>query len=110
MDRIRGSEEVRGRLMLHVAAGFRNIELWSRVLPETPPYLKALRGRGYILGVISNSVGTMEEQLRRLNLAVYFDAVLDSAIVGVEKPHPEIFRLALDRVSVSPSEAIFVGD
>jgi len=110
MERLRVPQEERGRLMLRVADGFRQITLWSRVMPDTPPYLKALRARGYFMGVISNSIGTMEEQLARLDLARYFYTVLDSAIVGVEKPHPEIFQLALDRAHVAPPEAIFVGD
>jgi putative hydrolase of the HAD superfamily len=110
MERIRAPEKVRGELMLRVANGFRNIKLWSRVLPETMPYLEKLRGEGYYLGVISNSVGTMEEQLNDLGLARYFQTVLDSAVVGVEKPHPDIFRLALHRAGVAPSEALFVGD
>lgn len=110
MDRIHAPEEARGALMLRVANGFRDIKLWARVLPETPPYLETLRGRGYFLGVISNSIGTIEEQLGRVDLLRYFHTVLDSAIVGVEKPHPEIFRLAMERARVAPSEAIFVGD
>lgn len=110
MERLHAPQEERARLMLRVADGFRQITLWSRVMPETPPYLESLRGRGYFMGVISNSIGTMEEQLARLDLARYFDTVLDSAIVGVEKPHPEIFQLALDRAHVAPPEAIFVGD
>jgi len=110
MDRIHAPEEAREQFMLRVANRFRDIKLWSRVMPETPPYLKALRGREYFMGVISNSVGTMEEQLIRVDLAQYFKTILDSAIVGVEKPHPEIFQLALDRAHVAPREAIFVGD
>jgi len=110
MDRIHAPEGAREQLMLRVANRFRDIKLWSRVLPETPPYLEALRGRGYFMGVISNSIGTMEEQLARVGLAQYFETILDSAIVGVEKPHPAIFQLALDRAQVAPTEAIFVGD
>jgi len=110
MDRIHAPEEDRDTLMLRVATGFRDIKLWSRVLPETPAYLGSLRGRGYFLGVISNSIGTIEEQLGRVDLLQYFHTVLDSAIVGMEKPHPEIFRLATERASVAPSEAIFIGD
>jgi HAD superfamily hydrolase (TIGR01509 family) len=101
------------RIMERVAGRFRDITLWSVVLPETPPVLRKLRAQGYFLGVISNSIGTMEEQLGRLNLAPYFDTVLDSAIVGVEKPHPEIFQMALGRVAprgIPPAEALFVGD
>lgn len=98
------------RLMRHVGKGFGDITLWSRVLPETPPFLEKLRAQGYYLGVISNSIGTMEQQLGRVNLAHYFDAIFDSALVGVEKPHPEIFRVALERAGVKAGETVFVGD
>jgi len=110
MDRIRPPQEERGRLMLRVADGFRQITLWSRVMPDTPPYLDALRRRGYFMGVISNSIGTMEEQLARVDLARHFDTVLDSAVVGVEKPNPGIFQLALERARIAPNEAVFIGD
>jgi putative hydrolase of the HAD superfamily len=110
IERIGAPESEHGRLMQRVAEGFRDITLWSRVLPETPPYLDKLRADGYFLGVISNSVGTMEEQLARLDLARYFEMVIDSAIVGVEKPHPEIFKIALKRAGAKPKETVFVGD
>lgn len=110
MERVHVPEAERPTVMRRVAEGFRDIRLWSRVLPETPQVLEALRAQGYFLGVISNSVGTMEEQLGRLNLAGYFSTVLDSAVVGVEKPHPAIFQMALARVGAAPSEALFVGD
>ncbi len=110
MERIDAPEAERERLMQRVAEGFRDISIWSRVPPDTPPFLDSLRGQGYYLGVISNSVGTLEEHLGRLDLARRFDVILDSALVGVEKPHPEIFRQALVRAGVAPSEALFVGD
>ncbi len=110
VERLGAPEAEHGRLMLRVAEGFRDITLWSRVLPETPPYLEKLRAEGYFLGVISNSIGTMEEQLARLDLARYFQMVIDSAVVGVEKPHPEIFKMALARAGVAPAETVFVGD
>jgi len=110
MRAIGAPEAEHARLIRRVADGFQDIQLWSRVLPDTPPYLESLRAQGYYLGVISNSVGTMEEQLNRLDLARYFQAILDSAIVGVEKPHPEIFRMARARAGVEASEGVFVGD
>ena len=36
--------------------------------------------------------------------------MLDSALVGVEKPDPAIFRAALDALGVAPAEALYVGD
>ncbi len=110
MDRIGVPEEARGGIMLRVSNGFKQITLWSKVLPETPAVLDSLRSQGYFLGVISNSLGTIEEQLARVGLAERFETILDSAIVGVEKPHPEIFQLALRRAGVKPSEAVFIGD
>jgi HAD superfamily hydrolase (TIGR01509 family) len=98
------------RLIPRVADGFRNIRTWSLVMPETPGFLASLNQQGYYLGVISNSVGTVENQLRHEGLRDYFQVVLDSAIVGVEKPHPEIFHLALGSARVAPQEAVFVGD
>ncbi len=98
------------RLIERVASGFRDITRWSRVPPSTPPFLAALRTQGYTLGVISNSIGTMEDQLTRLGLREYFQVVLDSGRVGVEKPHPEIFQMALRMAGVAANEAVFVGD
>jgi putative hydrolase of the HAD superfamily len=89
---------------------FQNIQLWSRVMPDTPAFLEWLVAQGYFVGVISNSIGTLEGQLVRLGLARYFRAILDSAIVGIQKPHPGIFKLALQAAGVEGSEAIFVGD
>lgn len=110
VERLAIPEKDREQVMRRVAEGFRDIQLWSRVLPDTPPFLEALSAQSYTLGVISNSVGTIADQLSRVDLARHFDAIIDSAVVGVEKPHPEIFQIAVGRVGVKPSEAVFVGD
>ena len=110
VERLGVPEAEQLRIMHRVAEGFRDITLWSRVLPETPPFLAKLRAQGYYLGVISNSIGTMEQQLQRVDLARHFETVIDSAVVGVEKPHPEIFRIAFQRAGVSPEDVLFVGD
>ena len=110
MDLIGAPEAEHARLIQLMIDGFRNIRTWSVVMPETPGYLASLTEQGYFLGVISNSVGTIEEQLRHEGLRDYFQAVFDSAIVGVEKPHPEIFHLALASAQVAANEAVFVGD
>jgi putative hydrolase of the HAD superfamily len=100
----------RDQVMRRVGERFAEIDLWSHVLPDTPPFLDSLRAEGYSLAVISNSNGMIEQQLARVDLARRFDFILDSHLVGVEKPHPEIFQLALGRAGVQPREAAFVGD
>ena len=110
MGLIGAPEPEHPRLIRLVADGFRDIRCWSVVMPETPGYLAFLKQQGYFLGVISNSVGTMEDQLKHEGLRDYFQAVFDSALVGVEKPHPEIFQLALGSAGAAAQEAVFVGD
>src|SRR2546423_15622480 len=36
--------------------------------------------------------------------------VLDSSAIGVEKPDPRIFRMALERSGLAPDEAVYIGD
>ena len=110
LERLRVPAERHGEITHQVIERFRDIRFWSHVYPETQPVLGALREAGYYLGVISNSVGAMEEQLGRVGLAPCFRAILDSAVVGVEKPNPRIFQMALDAAQVLPDDALFVGD
>jgi REG-2-like HAD superfamily hydrolase len=80
------------------------------IFPEVPPALAALEERGLVIGAVSNWVWQLPELLHALNLVRHFDFIVASARIGFEKPHPEIFRRALEQAHVSPGEAIHVGD
>lgn len=80
------------------------------VFPDVPPALAALRERGLVIGAVSNWVWQLPELLHALELVKEFDFIAASSRVGFEKPHPEIFRWALEQAKVSPGEAIHVGD
>jgi len=84
--------------------------LWCRTMPGTGEALDRLRAAGLRLGVVSNSDGRVEEALRAAGIDDRFDVILDSALVGVEKPDPAIFRAALTALDVGPGEALYVGD
>lgn len=49
-------------------------------------------------------------KLKRLGIEKYFDYIVTSEEAGVEKPNERIFHLALDKLGVSPKEAVFIGD
>jgi HAD superfamily hydrolase (TIGR01509 family) len=84
---------------------------WDRVESGTPALLHDLALAGVRLGVISNSSGTLSEHLARIGLADSFEVIIDSAHVGVEKPHPDIFHQALRMAGgVDASRALYVGD
>jgi HAD superfamily hydrolase (TIGR01509 family) len=74
------------------------------------PLLEELRERGLKLGLISNCSSEVGELWEDSPFAGRFDAVILSADVGISKPDPRIFRLALERLGVEAGEAIFVGD
>jgi HAD superfamily hydrolase (TIGR01509 family) len=88
----------------------REHHLWCRLAAGTREALDRLRAGGLRLGVVSNSDGRVEEALVAADLRDCFDVVMDSALVGVEKPDPAIFRAALAALGVAPAEALYVGD
>jgi HAD superfamily hydrolase (TIGR01662 family) len=88
----------------------RQHSLWNQAVPWSQQALRALQEAGYFLGVISNSDGTVAELLARQGLDRFFKFILDSYIVGVEKPAPRIFRMALDYMQTAPQETVYIGD
>ena len=82
---------------------------WCEVRPGTRQALQAL-GRKFRMAVISNADGKIAEALAHCGIADCFESITDSGIVGREKPHPEIFRVALNTLSVTAGESVYVGD
>lgn len=84
--------------------------LWSRVPAGVPESLAKLRAAGLTLVVVSNSDGSIERKLREAGLRELLDQVVDSALVGAEKPDPAIFRHALACCGSVPERTLHVGD
>jgi putative hydrolase of the HAD superfamily len=74
------------------------------------PTLKALLDTGSRLGLISNFEEWLEGMLVELEVGHLFDVSVISGIEGVEKPDPEIYRLALKRAEIDGDRALHVGD
>ena len=82
---------------------------WDVIPPGTREQLQQIGGR-YQISVISNADGKIEDVLTRCNIADCFRTITDSGLVGYEKPHPEIFRQALQKMNAAPEESLYVGD
>jgi putative hydrolase of the HAD superfamily len=82
---------------------------WDQILPGTRERLEQIAER-YLIAVISNADGRIEDVLRRCGIADCFASITDSGLVGYEKPHPEIFRQALESLKAKPEESLYVGD
>lgn len=75
--------------------------------------LRELKGRGLRLGLLSNTAWPgqfHQEALNGLGLLEFFDETVFSSDVGLWKPNAPAFRHVTNRLGVSPSEAVFVGD
>ncbi len=83
---------------------------WHRPYPETEDVLRALRHRGHALYVLSNHTDYLPEILGNLGWSALFAGVTFSQEIGIAKPDPRLFALALDRASCSPADAVHVGD
>lgn len=78
--------------------------------PDVLPTLKRLDEAGFVIGLISNWDTRLTSLAIEVGLAHYLDFVISSANVGLLKPQPQIFHLALTRAGVKASEALHVGD
>jgi putative hydrolase of the HAD superfamily len=88
--------------------GARN--LWEITPPDAGPTLRRLREAGLQLVVVSNSDGRLQSLLDLCGLAEHFVGVVDSQVVGAEKPDPAIFLGVLATLGIEASEAAHVGD
>jgi putative hydrolase of the HAD superfamily len=71
-----------------------------------------LHQRGYILGIISNLIGTREiaDWLDADEFTQYFKSVVLSSIYGKRKPNPAIYYEATRRAGIAPAHCTYVGD
>jgi putative hydrolase of the HAD superfamily len=101
----------------HLLNEFATGAVWSRTVPGSPGALRDLAALGARLAIVSNADGDTEQRLRDLGMCqvgpgpgAEMGAILDSTVVGVAKPDPRIFELALDALDVPAERAIHVGD
>lgn len=74
--------------------------------------LKALHGK-YDLSIVSNYYGNLETILKSEeahNLFAYLNRLIDSTIVGIRKPDPAIWKMAIEQSGVKPEEFLIIGD
>jgi putative hydrolase of the HAD superfamily len=87
-----------------------DFSIGDKVDEELVTFIRALRPT-YRTGVISNAWPEARHWLEdRWQIADAFDHIVISAEVGVKKPDPRIFHLALDGLEVSPRETVFIDD
>jgi len=82
----------------------------AAIPPATQAVLAELKARGKRIGLLSNADVMEVAAWSASPIAGAFDSELFSCHAGCCKPEPEIYRLSLEQLGVSSSEAVFVGD
>lgn len=77
---------------------------------DVPATMAALKRMGFRLGIVSNFAPTLKSILDHHGILDYFDPVIVSTEVGLEKPDPAIFQLALRQAGLAADEVLYVGD
>jgi putative hydrolase of the HAD superfamily len=78
--------------------------------PGAEALLRALKARGPKIGVLSNTLPSLQESLAHHGLAHYVEGFFASSSLGVAKPHPKAFLLALKAMGLKPEETLYLDD
>jgi putative hydrolase of the HAD superfamily len=84
------------------------VVLWREPTPGAMDTIHSLQRAGLVVVIVTNSSGHAEENLCDSGFGGV--PVIDSTVVGVAKPDPRIFEIALGRAGVPPAETVHVGD
>ena len=83
---------------------------YSYVFPYTHEVLQYLKPK-YKLHIITNGFQEIQDtKLKNANLYEYFEQIVNSEMVGVKKPNPKIFKMALSLANVKAENALMIGD
>ena len=97
-----GQPGLRERLM--------NLYLTLDAFPEVPPVLRSLKAAGLGTAILSNgSPKMLQAAIENAGLGSVLDLALSVEEVGVYKPHPKVYQLAVDRLALRPEAILFLS-
>lgn len=89
-------------------------ELWCNndkvLFDEVIEVMEYFKGKGYKIGIISDTSPSLQLSLENLGLGKYIDSYICSDLVGVMKPDPLIYNAALKSLDIKAAESIYVDD
>jgi putative hydrolase of the HAD superfamily len=81
-----------------------------KLRPYAMEVLSYLKSHDYKVGLITDCSAEVPKLLKNLPFAQMIDVAIFSALVGMQKPDPRIYRLAAERLAVEPAVCLYIGD
>jgi putative hydrolase of the HAD superfamily len=82
-----------------------------KLFEDSVETLDRLRSRGFRIGLITNGPREMQrDKIARFDLARHFDVIVIEGEFGHGKPHPNVFRHAMESVGSRPEDSWHIGD
>lgn len=85
-------------------------EKYMKAVPDAAVVLQELRARGLKIGVLSNTLPSIDRTLREVGLNEWIDVALATCVLGIHKPAPEAFLWAVLELGVAAEDVLFVDD
>ncbi len=103
-----GSLEAKEELMAKATAlwKFSDADLYA----DAKSCIKEMKDRGCAIGIVANQAATVVDSLREHGIAQLIDFMGVSALIGLEKPNPEIFKKAIDVLGFAPEQIVHIGN
>lgn len=76
---------------------------------EATPVLQALSEK-YPIVLVSNFYGNIETVLTDFGIRDFFQAIIESAVMGIRKPDPRIFEHGVKALGILPEQTLVIGD
>ena len=78
--------------------------------PYATDLLSKLKSEGYKMGLITNCSTSIPKVFNDMPFAPLIDVAVFSCLVGLQKPDPRIYQLAVERLAVKPEDCLYIGD
>lgn len=102
--------DAQSSMIRSLAEAHERFGLWTTAFPGAVETVRKIHESGMPVGVVSNAEGRVEEDLHAAGFEGLLKCVVDSHVVGVAKPDPKIFHIALERMGAKAETTLFVGD
>jgi len=79
-------------------------------LPDATEVLSHLKSSGYKIGLITNCTDDVVKVWQNMPFAPLFDITVFSCIVGMKKPDPRIYQIAMEQLRIEPQSCLYIGN